>query len=46
VIGFSMGGNWLGMALSKHKKGLEDKIVACACIQSPLKMQTAFMRLK
>jgi predicted alpha/beta-fold hydrolase len=32
ALGFSMGGNWLGMALCKNKHSFSDKIVAAACM--------------
>lgn len=44
AIGFSMGGNWLGMALGKGK--ISDKIVAAACMQSPIKMRESFLNMK
>ena len=38
AIGFSLGSNWLGMALGKHKYGLSDKVLASACVQCPMKV--------
>ena len=43
--GFSMGGNWLGMALCKDKRGLVDKVVATACIQCPSKVKESYENL-
>ena len=40
-----MGGNWLGMALGKDKRGLSDKIVASACLQCPTKVKEASTNL-
>jgi len=44
AMGFSMGGNWLGMALGKGH--ISDKIVAAACMQSPTKMRQSFLNLR
>jgi len=32
IMGFSMGGNWVGMALGKDIENFSDKIVAAACL--------------
>lgn len=36
AIGFSMGGNWLAMAMCKNKHNFKDKIVAAACVHTPM----------
>lgn len=41
AIGFSIGGNWLGMGLAKHKNGLQNRITACALWQSPTILKSA-----
>ena len=46
AMGFSMGANWLGMALCKNKHSFSDKIVAAACIQAPMKMRQSYQQLK
>ena len=44
AMGFSMGGNWLGMALAKGQ--ISNKIVAAVCMQSPAKMRQSFLNMK
>ena len=44
AMGFSMGGNWLGMALGKGQ--ISNKIVAAVCMQSPAKMRQSFLNMK
>jgi predicted alpha/beta-fold hydrolase len=46
AIGFSMGGNWLGMALAKDSQNMAEKLVASACIVSPMKMSSASSNLR
>lgn len=31
-----MGGNWLAMAMCKNKHNFKDKIVAAACVHTPM----------
>ena len=45
VIGFSLGGNWLGMSLGKHQNGLRDRIVAATLWQSPTKLKASTKNL-
>ena len=45
AIGFSLGGNWLALALGKSKK-LNSIIEASACIESPLVVSKAMHNLK
>ena len=46
TVGFSMGANWLGMALCKDKRGLADKVVASACMQAPAKVNVAYVNMQ
>mmetsp|Transcript_17731 Transcript_17731/g.30013 ORF Transcript_17731/g.30013 Transcript_17731/m.30013 type:complete len:340 (+) Transcript_17731:555-1574(+) len=46
ALGFSMGGNWLGMALGKNMDNFQSKITAAACMQSPIKMRNSFLNMK
>lgn len=45
TIGFSLGGNWVALALGKSKK-LNSMITASACIESPLIIPKALHNLK
>lgn len=45
-LGFSLGGNWLGMALCKDKRGLADKVVAAGCVQCPAKVRESYINMQ
>jgi len=46
TLGFSLGGNWLGMAMCKDKRGLTDKVAAAACMQCPTKVAASYKNLQ
>ena len=46
ALGFSLGGNWLGMGLAKHKYGLKNRVTAAALWQSPTIFAKASENLK
>jgi len=46
AAGFSLGGNWLGMALCKDKRGLSDKITASCCMECPTKVSASYKNMK
>ena len=46
ALGFSLGGNWLGMGLAKHKYGLKNRVTAAALWQSPTIFEKATENLK
>ena len=44
ALGFSLGANWLGMALGKRT--ISDKIEAACCMECPSKMKESFANIK
>lgn len=46
VMGFSLGGNWVALALAKKSEEMKKMVTACVCLQPPHWVREAYHNLQ